>query len=249
MRRSLVAGNWKMHGSIASVEALLSGLAAADSALYSQADTVLCPPHLHIPRVGELAAETGLQLGGQNCSEHTEGAYTGEVSAAMLADCDCQWVILGHSERRQYFGESNELVAAKASAARAAGLKPMLCVGETLEQRSAGNAQEVVTSQLAALVAGGLEATDVIAYEPIWAIGTGQTASPEQAQEMHAAIRTWLREQIGETAEAIRLLYGGSVKADNAAELFAAEDIDGGLVGGASLKADDFIAIVEATRE
>ena len=233
-----------MHGSTATAEALVAGVAGG----IAGAEAGICPPALHIPLAIKLAAGSALRVGGQNCSEHAEGAYTGEVSAAMLADMGCHWVILGHSERRQYFAESDELVAAKAAAARSAGLVPILCVGETLEQRQAGNAEAVVTGQLSALVAD-LVASDVIAYEPVWAIGTGQTATPEQAQEMHACIRAYLREHAAQTADEIRLLYGGSVKADNASELFSQIDIDGGLVGGASLKADDFTAIVKAAQE
>lgn len=245
MRRNLVAGNWKMHGVSASVEALMTGLAArfAGSDIGLSTDIVVCPTALHIPQAVELAAATAIAVGGQNCSEHVEGAYTGEISAGMLADTGCQWVILGHSERRQYFAESDQLVADKAVLARAAGLTPMVCVGETLQERERGEAEAVVSRQLAALVAGGLEPTDVIAYEPIWAIGTGVTATPEQAQAMHAMIRAYLRSEAAASAEEIRLLYGGSVKADNAAELFAAEDIDGGLVGGASLVAEEFLRI------
>lgn len=242
MRRSLVAGNWKMHGSVVSVTSLVDGLVNALDDV--DCDVAVCPPFLHIPLVVERASGTALKVGGQNCSEHAEGAYTGEVAAGMLADIGCHWVILGHSERRQYAGESSELVAAKARAARAAGLTPILCVGETLEQRKAGQAEAVVTGQLEPLLTE-LRETDVIAYEPVWAIGTGETATPEQAQAMHATIRACLAERTG-VAGAVRLLYGGSVKAANAQELFAQEDIDGGLVGGASLKAEEFIAIARA---
>jgi triosephosphate isomerase len=192
----------------------------------------------------EQASGTAMQVGGQNCSEHAQGAHTGEVAADMLADIGCGWVVLGHSERRQYFAETSELVAEKARTARAAGLKPILCVGETLEQRQAGNAEAVVTDQLRPLIED-LTDTDVIAYEPVWAIGTGETATPEQAQAMHAAIRNFLAETTS-VADVVRILYGGSVKANNAEELFSQADIDGGLVGGASLKADDFIAIARA---
>ena len=233
-----------MYGSTDTAEALVSGLASG----IAGAEVGICPPAVYIPLALKLAEGSALGVGGQNCSEHAEGAYTGEVSAPMLADMGCSMVILGHSERRQYFAESDELVAAKAAAARAAGLVPILCVGETLEQRQAGDAAAVVTGQLSALVAD-LAVSDVIAYEPIWAIGTGQTASPAQAQEMHACIRAYLREHAAQAADEIRLLYGGSVKADNASELFSQTDIDGGLVGGASLKVDDFIAIVEAAQE
>jgi triosephosphate isomerase len=242
MRRSLVAGNWKMHGTVASVRSLIGDLVPVADDL--GCDVAVCPPFLHIPLVLEHVEGTALEVGGQNCSEHTQGAYTGEVSAEMLSDLGCGWVILGHSERRQYAGETSELVAAKAEAARAAGLRTILCVGETLEQRRANQAEAVVTEQLLPLV-GELRDIDVIAYEPVWAIGTGETATPEQAQAMHSTIRGFLAEKTG-VAEAVRVLYGGSVKADNARELFAQNDIDGGLVGGASLKADDFIAIARA---
>jgi len=236
-----------MHGSEASVEALVSGLVKAVAG--SSVEIAVCPVALHIPQVVALAGESGLTVGGQNCSQYAEGAFTGELAAAMLADAGCRWVILGHSERRQYFGESDELVAAKSIAARVAGLTPILCVGETLEQREQGLAEQVVTTQLSALSAVGLEYDDVIAYEPVWAIGTGRTATPEQAQEMHACIRAFLKEHVPEVADSIRLLYGGSVKADNTAELFAQQDIDGGLVGGASLKAADFAALIDASQE
>lgn len=246
MRRKLVVGNWKMHGSSSSIEALVPALAAAAG---SRTEVVVCPVAVHIPQVLQLAADSGLAVGGQNCHQHEQGAYTGEVAASMLADAGCKWVILGHSERRQYYGETDALVAAKSIAARAAGLIPILCVGETLEQRQQGRAEAVVTAQLAALVEVGLEETDVIAYEPVWAIGTGQTASPEQAQEMHACIRAFLQENVAEKAALIRLLYGGSVKGESARELFAQNDIDGGLVGGASLKAEEFTAIIEASQD
>jgi triosephosphate isomerase len=247
MRRTLIVGNWKMHGSQASVEALVAGLVGV--AARASAEIAVCPVAMHIPRVVALAAGSGLGVGGQNCNEHAEGAYTGELAASMLADAGCRWVILGHSERRQYFAESDELIAAKSVTARAAGLTPILCVGETLQQREQGLAEQVVTSQLRALLAVGLKAGDVVAYEPIWAIGTGRTATPEQAQEMHACIRAFLQENAAEVADTIRLLYGGSVKADNSAELFAQPDIDGGLVGGASLNAADFVALIEASEE
>lgn len=236
-----------MYGSVSSVTALVAAIAAKTQGC--EAEVAVCPATVHIPMAVHIAADSGLGVGGQNCSEHLEGAYTGEVAAVMLAELGCRWVILGHSERRQYYGETSEQVAAKSLAARAAGLIPVLCVGETLQQRDAGQAQAVVSEQLAALVAAGLEASDVIAYEPVWAIGTGQTATPQQAQEMHAFIRGFLRQQVAGMADSIRLLYGGSVKAGNARELFAETDIDGGLVGGASLKADDFAAIVMASQD
>lgn len=246
MRSSLVAGNWKMHGSVASIGPLIDGLVAGLVGRIGGAacEVAVCPSFAHIPLVLERAAGSAIRVGGQDCSEHTEGAFTGEVAAEMLADLGCEWVILGHSERRQYAGETSELVASKAVAARAAGLKPILCVGETLEERQAGKAEAVVAAQLEPLLAT-LGDTDVIAYEPVWAIGTGETATPEQAQEMHAAIRGILTSRTA-VADATRILYGGSVKAGNAQEIFAQQDIDGGLVGGASLKVDDFLAIVSA---
>ena len=232
-----------MHGSAPVVDGLVAGIAAgiADCG----ADVAVCPVSVHIPLALERAVGTALGIGAQNCSEHESGAYTGEVAAVMLAEAGCRWVILGHSERRQHYGETDAGVAAKAKAVRSAGMWPVLCVGETLEQREQGRAQPVVESQLAAL-AGELQAGDVVAYEPVWAIGTGQTATPEQAQEMHGFIRSYLGRQVPALAADTRLLYGGSVKASNAAELFAQEDIDGGLVGGASLQVDEFVAIVKA---
>ncbi|MCZ6830301.1 MAG: triose-phosphate isomerase [Gammaproteobacteria bacterium] len=244
MRQSLVVANWKMHGSAASAIALLQELLPVAAA--ASAEVAVCPPFVHLPLALQVTADSGIGVGGQNCSEHESGAYTGEVAASMLADLGCDWVILGHSERRQYFAESSELVAAKYSSVRATGLTPIVCVGETLQQREQGKAQEVVAGQLQVLMDSPLSASDVIAYEPVWAIGTGQTASPGQAQEMHGFIRQFLREHCGETAEQIRILYGGSVKAANAAELFGQEDIDGGLVGGASLDAAEFAAVINA---
>jgi triosephosphate isomerase len=244
MRQSLVVANWKMNGSVASVRELLGGLLPAVAG--ASAEAAVCPPFVQLPLVLELTAGSAMGVGAQNCSDHESGAYTGEVAAAMLADIGCDWVILGHSERRQYFAESSELVAVKYKRAIAAGLKPIVCVGETLEQREQGEAQAVVAAQLQAMMDCSLTAADVIAYEPVWAIGTGKTASPEQAQEMHGFIREYLREHCGEAAEGMRLLYGGSVKAANAAELFGQADIDGGLVGGASLDAGEFAAIINA---
>ena len=244
MRQSLVVANWKMHGSAASARALLEKLLPGVAGI--GAEVVVCPPFVHLPLALELATGSAMEVGGQNCSEHEGGAYTGEVAATMLADLGCQWVVLGHSERRQYFAESSELVAAKYRMAHGAGLQPIVCVGETLQQREQGRAEDVVAGQLQVLMEKPLLPSDVIAYEPVWAIGTGRTASPAQAQAMHAFIRSTLRKHCGETAGQIRLLYGGSVKAANAAELFGQEDIDGGLVGGASLNAEEFAAIVSA---
>jgi triosephosphate isomerase len=237
-----------MHGSRASVASLLADLTAAMPV--SLAEVAVCPSYVHLPQALALCAESGIAVGAQDCSHMAAGAYTGEVSAQMLVDQGCQWVILGHSERRQYHGESDDLVAAKLSAAVAAGLQAIVCVGETREQRENGEAEAVVAGQLrGALEAQPDLAGTAIAYEPVWAIGTGLTASPGQAQAMHAFIRDCLQAVNGIDAQATRLLYGGSVKAGNAAQLFAEQDIDGALVGGAALNAGEFLAIVNAKGE
>ncbi|WP_415899955.1 triose-phosphate isomerase [Neptuniibacter sp. QD48_11] len=247
MRTALVAGNWKMNGNSASINALMEGLNAE---LKSNAvDVLVCPPSIYLSQVQALTADSVIALGAQNVSEQNNGAFTGEISLEMLQDLSCEYVILGHSERRSLYAESDELVADKFKATVAAGLKPILCVGETLEEREEGNTLAVVERQIKAVVdAAGIEqfVDAVIAYEPVWAIGTGKTATPEQAQEVHAAIRNMIAECDAELASKMRILYGGSVNAANAAELFANEDVDGGLVGGASLKANDFIAICQA---
>ncbi|MBD8879784.1 MULTISPECIES: triose-phosphate isomerase [Rhodanobacter] len=247
MRKKLVAANWKMHGSRSMAGALCGEIAAAGT---GGVDVVVCPPFPYLGDVAAACAEAGIGVGAQDLSAHEgQGAYTGEVSAAMLADCGAQWVIVGHSERRQYHGESDALVARKFIAARAAGLTPILCVGETLAQHEGGEAEAVVARQLhAVLAACGIGAFDtaVISYEPIWAIGTGRTATPQQAQQMHAFIRSQLQKEDAMIARLTRLLYGGSVKAANAAELFAQSDVDGGLIGGASLTASDFLGICAA---
>ncbi len=243
VRQCLVIGNWKMHGSADFVGELLQQLIPLCEG--ASAEIAVCPPSVYLPLAVRLTTASNVAVGGQNCSEYESGAHTGEVSAAMLADLGCDRVILGHSERRQAQAESSELVAVKCAAAKAAGLVPVACVGETLQQRERGEAETVVAEQLQALLPG-LTASDVIAYEPVWAIGTGKTATPGQAQEMHRFIRGVLRDSLGETAEQIRLLYGGSVKAANAKELFSQVDIDGGLVGGAALDAQEFAAIVNA---
>lgn len=245
MRQPLVAGNWKMHGSRTSVATLLGELLASDIA--ATVEVAVCPTYVHLAQALELCAASGIGVGGQDCSHAQSGAYTGEVAAAMLAELGCDWVILGHSERRAYHGEGDSLIAAKVAAAVAAGLRPILCVGETREQREAGEAQAVVAAQLQGALGeqsapGGL----VVAYEPVWAIGTGLTATPEQAQEMHAFIRAELGALAGVDADATRILYGGSVKPGNAGDLFAQADIDGALVGGAALVAEDFRAICNA---
>ena len=243
MRRSLVAGNWKMNGSSASVAELVAGVLEVEP----RCEVVVCPTYVHVPQVLQLTAGQFLEVGAQDCSHMNEGAFTGEVAAPMLVDLGCQWVILGHSERRQYHAESDELVAAKLGAAVDAGLKPIVCVGETREQRENGEAESVVASQLAGALDGqGNLAGLVIAYEPVWAIGTGLTATPEQAQEMHAFIRAQLAGIAGIEEDGLRILYGGSVKAGNAATLFGQPDIDGALVGGAALDAAEFRQIIEA---
>lgn len=245
MRQTLVVGNWKMHGTRASVASLLQGILASLPA--GSTEVAVCPTYAHLSQALELCAGSAVAVGAQDCSHMASGAYTGEVAAGMLVDLGCQWVILGHSERRQYHAESDNLVAAKLGAAMAAGICPILCVGETREQREQGEAEAVVASQLRGALDGqGELAGLVIAYEPVWAIGTGLTASPEQAQAMHAYIRGCLTEFAGLEAGATRLLYGGSVKPANAAELFAQPDIDGALVGGAALDAGDFLVIVSA---
>ena len=244
MRQMLVAGNWKMHGSRVSVEALLGGLIAG-LAPKAGTDVVVCPTYVHLEQALQQCAGSSIEVGGQDCSHMESGAFTGEVAAQMLADLGCLWVILGHSERRQYHEESDELVAAKLTAAVAAGLQPVVCVGETREQRESGEAQDVVGSQLSGALAGqsGLERL-VVAYEPVWAIGTGETATPKDASEAHATLRGALAEALGpETARGVPLLYGGSVKPGNATELLAASDVDGVLVGGASLDPGSFAQI------
>jgi triosephosphate isomerase len=248
MRRKLVAGNWKMHGSLAGnrdlLQSLLQGLDKSEAAEYA-----VCVPFPYLAQAQELLHGTAIAWGGQNLSEHERGAYTGEVSAAMLKDFGCRYVIVGHSERRSLFGESDATVAAKFVAAVRAGLTPILCLGETLDQRERNLTEQVVAAQLDAVTgAAGMAAfaDAVIAYEPVWAIGSGRTAAPQQAQDVHAFIRARLARGDAALAQRIRILYGGSVKPQNAAELFGMTDIDGGLIGGASLVAQDFLAICRA---
>jgi triosephosphate isomerase len=244
-RRRLVVGNWKMHGSRKGNAELLDGILAARP---FGCDVAVCVPFPYLAEAAVALAATDLRWGAQDCSAHQQGAYTGEVSAAMLHEFGCRYVIVGHSERRAYHGESDQLVADKAKAALARGVTPIVCVGETLAQRDAGETDDVVKRQLAAVIhtlahcAGEI----VVAYEPVWAIGTGRTATPEQAQAVHALLRAQLRAATGAHADEMKILYGGSVKPDNARELFAQPDIDGGLIGGASLKAGDFVAICRA---
>ncbi|HWS11630.1 MAG TPA: triose-phosphate isomerase [Rhodocyclaceae bacterium] len=248
MRRKFVAGNWKMHGSLAAnaklLDAVLGGLPASDAV-----ETAVCVPFPYLAQAREKLAGTRVAWGAQNLSQHAQGAYTGEVSAAMLLDFGCRYVIVGHSERRSLYGDSDALVAAKYDAALKAGLTPILCLGETLEQREAGVTAQVVNTQLDAVMdACGAASLGraVVAYEPVWAIGTGRTATPDQAQEVHALIRARVSGKDPAVAKGLQILYGGSVKASNAKEIFAMPDIDGGLIGGASLVADDFLAIVKA---
>jgi len=244
MRRKLVVGNWKMHGSRPANAELLAALIAGRP--YA-ADVAVCVPNVFLSETAATLAGSELRWGAQDVSEHEQGAYTGEVSAAMLAECGCRYAIVGHSERRAYHAESDAVVARKAQASLARGVTPIVCVGETLEQRDAGETEAVVKRQLSAVIHQLTHCASeiVVAYEPVWAIGTGRTASPEQAQAVHAVLRAQLHAATGR-GHTMRILYGGSVKADNAATLFAQPDIDGGLIGGASLKAADFIAICRA---
>ena len=248
MRRKLVAGNWKMHTSRVSAGELVRAIvqAAPDGV-----DVAVFPPHVYLAELIAAHRDGAVAFGAQDVSEHEQGAYTGEIAAAMLADIGASQVLVGHSERRQYHAETSAMVAAKYARAQAAGLTPVLCVGETLEQRDAGRTEAVIAAQLDAVLAqGGVQAVagGVVAYEPVWAIGTGRTATPAQAQAVHAFIRGKLASADGRIAGSLRILYGGSVKPANAAELFAQADVDGGLIGGASLIAEDFLAICRAAQ-
>lgn len=250
MRRKLVAGNWKMQGRQESNAALLQALQAQE-AEWSGVDMWVAPPSVYLLQVAGLLRGSGIALAAQNVARESDGAYTGEISAGMLADCGCKAVIVGHSERRTYYGETDVLVAEKFVKAQEAGLVPVLCVGETLAEREAGATAVVVRRQLeAVLQRAGVKALAqaVVAYEPVWAIGTGRTATPEQAQEVHALLRACVAREDVAVASGLRILYGGSVKAANAPALFAMADIDGALVGGASLDAVEFVAIARAAR-
>ncbi|HEY3730840.1 MAG TPA: triose-phosphate isomerase [Steroidobacteraceae bacterium] len=249
MRRKLVAGNWKMHGSRADNGPLIEAILAGPN--LETIDCALCPPLVYLADVARLLRGAPVRLGAQNVSAEASGAYTGEVSAAMLKDVGCYYVIVGHSERRALYAEDDALVARKFAAAQSRGLLPILCVGEQLAERESDRTHEVVARQLDAVVAlTGIAsfAHAVVAYEPVWAIGTGRTASPQQAQEVHAFIRQRLAAQDAKIAAELPILYGGSVKAGNARELFLQADVDGGLIGGASLKAQEFLNIVAAAR-
>jgi triosephosphate isomerase len=244
MARPLVVGNWKMHGTTSSIDALLSGIARELSDAID-ADYAVCPPNIYIPLAKDKLSLTTVKVGAQNVALEDEGAFTGEVSAVMLADIGCDYVIVGHSERRALFGESSSLVAHKAAKVIAKGMTPIVCVGESLQDREAGNTLTVVKQQLDAVLTENREdlASIVLAYEPVWAIGTGLTATPEQAQEVHQYLRECVAKVDETVAASIKILYGGSVKPSNSASLFGQKDIDGALVGGASLVAEDFIAI------
>ncbi len=250
MREFLIAGNWKMNGSNAANESLISNITTG---IFSDmgCKLIVCPPFPYIASIQNRASTSPISIGSQNVSEFEDGAYTGETSASMLKDLGCEYAIVGHSERRAIFNETSEKVAAKFIAAQSVGIIPILCVGETLEEREKGKTEDVVIGQLDAVIeVAGIDAftSAVIAYEPVWAIGTGMTATPEQAQEVHSHIRGRIAEKSRVIANKIQILYGGSMKGENAAGLLSMPDIDGGLIGGASLKAKDFLAIAsEAT--
>ena len=244
-RRKLIAGNWKMNGGLAANEALVKAIVAGMPV--QGADAAVCVPCAYLAQVQSLVSGSRLALGSQDVSQHEQGAYTGEISAGMLRDFAVRYAIVGHSERRQHHGETDEQVAIKAQRALSAGITPIVCVGETLAQREAGQTEQVVKRQLAAVIHlnGHCISEIVVAYEPVWAIGTGKTATPDQAQAVHAVLRAQLK-AASEQADRIQLLYGGSMNAANAADLLSQPDIDGGLIGGASLKAPDFLTIISA---
>jgi triosephosphate isomerase len=249
MKQKLIAGNWKMNGSLAANEALLQGVkqGLVQALAGKQAQVAVCVPMAYLPQVQQLVDGSVIALGAQDVSAHEQGAYTGESSAAMLKDFAVRYCLVGHSERRQYHGETDEQVATKAQRALSAGITPIVCVGETLAEREAGKTEEVVKRQLAAVIHtnGHCISEIVVAYEPVWAIGTGKTASPEEAQAVHAVLRAQLNAAT-EHAERIQILYGGSMNAANASQLLSQPDIDGGLIGGAALKSADFLTIVAA---
>jgi triosephosphate isomerase len=247
MRKKFVAGNWKMHGNLASNAGLLDGVRAGVTGLAS--DVAVCVPYPYLAQARGALEGSHVAWGAQDVSEHAQGAYTGEVSAAMLGDFACRYVIVGHSERRSYYGDTDAVVAAKFEAAMNVGLVPILCIGETLDEREKNVTAAVVTRQLDAVIERcsiAALAKSVVAYEPVWAIGTGRTASPEQAQEVHALIRARVARDDAHVAAGLRILYGGSMKPGNAKELMAQPDIDGGLIGGAALVVADFVAICAA---
>jgi triosephosphate isomerase len=246
MRSSLIAGNWKMNGSLQSVTELVEGIKAGNA---GKAELAVFPPAVFLMKVGGMLADSNCALGAQNVCDQEAGAFTGEVAAAMLKECGCRYALVGHSERRSLYLETDQLVAARFAMAVATGIIPILCVGETLDEREQGRTEEVVARQIDAVIdRSGIDgiAQAVIAYEPVWAIGTGKVATPDQAQEVHAFIRGKLAQLDAAVAEQVKILYGGSMNPSNATELLSQNDIDGGLIGGASLKADDFLAIAQA---
>lgn len=247
MKKQLIAGNWKMNGSLVANEALVKALAAG--VVSAQCQIAVCVPSPYLAQVRGLVPGSGINVGAQDVSVHDSGAYTGEVSAGMLRDLDVRYCLVGHSERRQYHGETDGIVAVKAQRVLAVGITPIVCVGETLAEREAGRTEEVVKRQLAAVIHtnGHCISEIIVAYEPVWAIGTGKTASPEEAQQVHAVLRAQLRAATPK-ADRVLILYGGSMNASNAGQLLSQPDIDGGLVGGASLKAADFLSIIAAAR-
>jgi triosephosphate isomerase (TIM) len=250
-RRPMVAGNWKMNGSRAANKALVEGLLAGNT-IDERVECLVCPPYVYLADVARLLAGSSIRLGAQDVSAEVQGAFTGEVSASMLLDAGCTHVLVGHSERRALNGENDAVVARKFASALSQGLRPILCVGEQLEQREEGRAEAVLARQLDAIFAvSGAAAFSraIIAYEPVWAIGTGRTATPQQAQDAHAFIRGRVAAHDASIAAGLGILYGGSCKAGNAAELFGMPDVDGGLIGGASLKAEEFLAIWSAAAE
>ena len=249
MRRTLIAGNWKLNGSLAANANLLAEIKLGLGT--QNCEVLVCVPAVYLAQCAEILAGSSVSFGAQDVSVHDSGAYTGEISAAMLADLACRYVIVGHSERRAYHHESNELVAKKTVQALKSGICPIVCVGETLEQRELGQTSEVLTAQLQAvidLLDSGALGQIVIAYEPVWAIGTGKTATPQMAQDVHAMLRRQLADRDVEAAAKVRILYGGSMKPENAKELLSMGDIDGGLIGGAALKSKDFLSIAAAAQ-
>lgn len=245
MRRTLIAGNWKMNGSLASINELMKGLTEGISSL-THVDMAVFPPAVYLMKVGALIADSAISLGSQNICDQASGAFTGELAPSMLKEAGCKYAIIGHSERRSLYAESDALIANRFAMSVKSGITPILCIGETLEERKSGITEDVVSKQLDAVIKQqGIAAIAdcVIAYEPVWAIGTGKVASPEQAQNVHAFMRSKLAAQDANVAAKVQILYGGSMNPANASELLSQEDIDGGLIGGASLKAEDFLAI------
>ena len=249
MRKHIVAGNWKMNTTVPEGVALAKEVVAKKSEVPSDVELIIAPPFVHLVPVSEVVKGTGVGLSAQNCADKEKGAYTGEVAVNMLVSAGCQYTILGHSERRQYYGETDAKLVEKIHLALASGISPIFCIGENLEEREAGKHFDVVTEQVKNvlyILSAEEMAKVIVAYEPVWAIGTGKTATAEQAQEIHACVRKVLADKFGALAEEISILYGGSCKPSNAKELFAQPDIDGGLIGGAALKADDFVAIAKS---